>query len=79
MNARVKKLSEQIRKLSPDEQAVLIDELLGNLHHRVDPEIEKAWAEEAQRRWWAYLQGGVKTVPADQVFAKLGKKRCKGR
>ena len=49
MNARVKKLSDQIRKLSPDEQAVLIDELLGNLHHRVDPEIEKAWAEEATR------------------------------
>ena len=79
MNAHVKKLSDQIRKLSPDEQAVLIDELLGNLHHRVDPEIEKAWAEEAQRRWRAYLQGGVKTVPADQVFAKLGKKRGKGR
>lgn len=79
MNARVKKLTDQIRKLSPDEQAVLIDELLGNLHDRVDPEIEKAWTQEARRRWQRFLQGDVKAVPAAQVFAKLGKKSVKRR
>ena len=79
MNERVKKLSDVIRKLSPDEQAELIDELLGNLHNRVDPEIEKAWAEEAQRRWQAYLRGEVKTTPARQVLARLGRKRAKAR
>jgi putative addiction module component (TIGR02574 family) len=79
MNERVKKLSDVIRKLPPDEQAALIADLLGNLHHRVDPEIEKAWAGEAKRRWKAHLRGKVKTTPAEQVFAKLGRKRAKAR
>ena len=55
MNERVKKLSEEIRKLSPDEQAELMDELLVLTHREPDPDIEKAWAEEAKRRWQDYL------------------------
>ena len=42
MNERVKKLSEEIRKLSPEEQADLMDELLVLTHRDPDPEIEKA-------------------------------------
>ena len=49
MNERVKKLSEEIRKLTPEEQADLMDELLV-LTYQPDPAIEKAWAEEAERR-----------------------------
>jgi len=79
MNARVKKLSEEIRKLSPDEQADLMDELLVLTHREPDPEIEKAWAGEVERRWQAYLRGDVKTIPAERVFAKLGKKRSRVR
>ena len=79
MNERVKKLTEEIRKLSPDEQADLMDELLVLTHREPDPEIEKAWAEEARQRWSAYLRGEVKTVPADRVFAKLGRKRGKAQ
>jgi putative addiction module component (TIGR02574 family) len=79
MNERVKRLSEEIRRLSPHEQAELVDTLLGNLHDRVAPEIEKAWATEARRRWQAYLRGEVKTVPARQVLSRLGRKRGKAR
>jgi putative addiction module component (TIGR02574 family) len=79
MNERVKRLSAAIRKLSADEQAELVDTLLGSLHNRVDPKIEKAWADEAKRRWQAYLADGAKTTPADEVFAKLGRKRAKNR
>ena len=55
MNERVKKLSEEIRKFSPEEQADLVDEVLANLHG-AEPGIEKAWAEEAERRWQAHLR-----------------------
>ena len=79
MNERVKKLSEEIRKLSPEEQADLMDELLVLTHREPDPKIEKAWAEEASKRWQAYLRGEVKTVPAEAVFAKIAKKRGKAR
>jgi putative addiction module component (TIGR02574 family) len=79
MNERVKKLSEEIRKLSPEEQADLMDELLVLTHREPDLDIEKAWAEEAKRRWRDYLDGKTKTVPAEEVFAKLGKRHGKAR
>ena len=71
MNERVKKLSEEIRKLSPDEQADLMDELLVLTHREPDPEIEKAWAEEAGRRLAAYQRGETTTVPLEEVMARL--------
>jgi putative addiction module component (TIGR02574 family) len=77
MNERVRKLTEEIRKLSPEEQAALVESVLGDLHGRIDPGIEKAWKAEGQRRWKAYLRGGVKTVPAGRVLAGLGRKRTK--
>lgn len=79
MNERVKKLSEEIRKLSPEEQADLMEILQVLTYREPDPEIEKAWAEEAKRRWQDYLDGKTKTVPAEEVFAKLGKPCGKAR
>ncbi len=74
MNERVKRLTEEIRKLTPEEQADLMDELLVLTHREPDPEIEKAWAEEAERRWRAFKRGETRAIPADEVFARLGKK-----
>jgi putative addiction module component len=74
MNERVKKLSQQIRKLSPDEQADLLDELLVHVHSNSDPAILKAWAEEAERRLDRYLSGRTKTRDARKVLAKYTKR-----
>jgi putative addiction module component (TIGR02574 family) len=71
MNERVKKLSEEIRKLSPEEQADLMDELLALTYREPDPEIEKAWAEEAKRRLVAYQRGETITVPLEEVMIRL--------
>lgn len=57
MNERVKKLTEEIRKLSPDEQADLMDELLVLSYRAPDPERDKAWAEEIDRRIDAVERG----------------------
>jgi len=57
MNERVKRLTEEIRKLPPEEQADLIDELLVLTYREPDPEIDKAWAEEAERRFQRYKAG----------------------
>ncbi len=62
MNERVRKLSEEIRKLPPEEQADLIEELLVLTYRKPDPEIEKAWAEEAKRRLDAYERGETSTA-----------------
>jgi putative addiction module component (TIGR02574 family) len=71
MNERVKKLSEEIRRLSPNEQADLMDELLVLTYREPDPVIEKAWAEEAKRRLAAYQRGETTTVPLEEVMTRL--------
>ena len=71
MNERVKRLSEEIRKLTPEEQADLMDELLVLTYREPDPEIEKAWAEEAERRLAAYERGETTALPLEEVMAQL--------
>lgn len=71
MNERVKKLTEEIRKLSSEEQAELIDELLVLTYREPDPEIEKAWAVEAERRLDAYERGETTAEPLEKVMVRL--------
>lgn len=71
MNERVKRLSEEIRKLAPEEQAELIDELIVLTHREPDPEIDKAWAEEAERRLKRYDAGAETTVDAFEAIADV--------
>jgi putative addiction module component (TIGR02574 family) len=74
MNERVKRLTEEIRKLPPEEQADLIDELLVHTYREPDPEIAKAWAEEAERRLAAYRRGEIDSIPFEEVKARLRKR-----
>jgi hypothetical protein len=73
MNERVKKLTEEIRKLSPDEQAELMDELLVLNHDMPLPKNDKAWAEEIDRRVALAERGAVKTVDARNALRKYRK------
>ena len=73
MNERVKRLTEEIRKLPPEEQADLIDELLVLTYREPDPEIDKAWAEEAERRLQRYKAG---LDPARGLLGAAGKPVC---
>jgi len=73
MNERVKKLTEEIRKLSPDEQADLMDELLVLTYREPDPERGKAWAEEIDRRIDAVERGEAQLVDAREHLAKYKK------
>ena len=78
MNERVKKLSDQAKALNPDELAELVDDLIVSLHE-ADPEIEKAWAEEAERRMDAVRRGEVELIDADIVFADIRRKLAEKR
>jgi putative addiction module component (TIGR02574 family) len=74
MNERLKRLTEEIRKLPPEEQAELFDELLALTSRDTDPEIDKAWAEEAERRISARDRGETQPIPHDEVMARLQKR-----
>lgn len=61
-----KDLVESALKLSPAERFALVDEVMHSLD-RPDPEIDRLWIEEAQRRLEARLAGRVKGIPAEDV------------
>jgi len=48
----------------------LVDKLLRSLHP-VQKEIDKLWAEEAEKRVKEIKSGKVKTIPGDEVFKKI--------
>jgi hypothetical protein len=77
MHERVKRLTEEFAKLAPDEQAELIDRLI--VLRKPDPEIDKAWVAEAERRAARHDSGeepGVDAfAAADELRAKLAKRR----
>jgi hypothetical protein len=70
MNERVKKLSEEIRKLSPEEQADLMDELLVLTYRQPYPKSDKAWLEEVDRRINEAKRGEGATVDAREALRK---------
>ncbi len=58
-------------QLSGAEKLELAESLMiGN----VDPEIEKAWAAEAQRRWEDYKAGKTSPVSGDEVISRAREK-----
>ena len=60
-------------RLSDSERATLVGLLIETLEsgESVDTEVEAAWAVEAERRWQESESGTVKTIPWDEVRAKL--------
>ena len=54
-------------KLDPVERFKLVDELLHSLDCP-DPEIDRIWLEEAERRLATYRAGRVKGIPAEEIF-----------
>jgi len=70
MNAKIKALSEQARKLTPEERIELVEDLLGSLDPTTDPEIDRLWAEEAKDRLAAYLRGEMQAKTLDEIVQK---------
>jgi putative addiction module component (TIGR02574 family) len=73
MNAKTKALSQEARKLSPDERIALIEDLQRSLVP-TDPEIDRAWAEEARDRLNAYRRGEIEAITLEEVIASLTKR-----
>jgi hypothetical protein len=60
-------LIDTATKLPPNEPFAPIDEPLHRLD-RPDPELDRVWIEEAERRLAAYRSGRVRGVPAEDVL-----------
>ena len=63
-------------ELSDSERATLVGLLIESLEaaEETDPDVEAAWAAEAERRWQEIESGQVKTIPWEEVRANLLRK-----
>jgi len=64
-----KALISKALHLKPAEKSIVIEALMKSLDVP-DPEIEKIWVEEAEKRLKAYKAGKLKTVSFEDMFKK---------
>jgi putative addiction module component (TIGR02574 family) len=63
--------------LPADVRLSLIEKLLTSLNLPIDEEIDRLWAEEAERRVSQIEEGKTKLVPGDEVFTRIRAKHGK--
>ena len=66
-------LITEVISLPVEDRALIVDCLLKSLNHG-EPDIEKTWAEEAQRRLEELRSGKVRAIPGDVVINNLRKR-----
>lgn len=71
MSDVVAEIEAKIRSLSPEAKAELVRSLIAELDGPPDSEVDRAWLEEAQRRYREIAGGTVSAVPGEQVFKNL--------
>lgn len=64
-------LEQKIRELDSSDKEELLRVLIEELDGPADPDVEKAWLEEAERRSAEIDSGAVTCVPAEEVFRKI--------
>jgi hypothetical protein len=67
-----REIKQQIDELTDNEKFVVLNYILHELD-RPDPEVDKAWVKEAQRRQKEMRTGKVKVLTMDEVFGKYKK------
>jgi putative addiction module component (TIGR02574 family) len=71
MSIAVAEIEAKIRLLSLEDKTELIRALIAELDGSPDADVERAWLQEAQRRYREIADGKVQPIPAEQVFANL--------
>lgn len=67
---KTQELIAQINDLPIDQRAEIASQILQGLN-APDPEIEKAWMDEVDRRMAEVDSGKVKMIPGEEVMKRL--------
>jgi putative addiction module component (TIGR02574 family) len=70
MSMALKKIEDNALKLSPRSRARLAERLIRSLEEATEPEVEREWLVEIERRSAELKSGKVKSVAALKVFKK---------
>ena len=71
MSTDVGEIETKIRSLSLEDKTELIRALIADLDGPADGDVERAWLQEAQRRYREVAEGNVQPVPGERVFENL--------
>ncbi len=69
-----KKVFDEALSLPAEARVSLVEKLLTSLNLPTRPEIDRLWAEEAERRIAQIDKGEVKLVPGKKIFSNIRKK-----
>ncbi len=69
----MKEIIEEVASLPVEERAMVADSILRSLN-APDAEIDRKWAQAAQRRLAELRSGQVEPIPGEEVFAKVRKR-----
>ncbi|MBZ0143567.1 MAG: addiction module protein [Rhodocyclales bacterium] len=70
MTQAAQEIAQLVAKLPPSERLLVVESILATLD-KPDPEIEAAWAKEAQERLAAYKRGEIQAIDEKDVFGDL--------
>jgi putative addiction module component (TIGR02574 family) len=73
MPRKISEIVEEARQLPYGERTELIERLIADSAKDIDPEIEKAWSDEALRRLKELEDGKVIGIPIDEALARVRK------
>ena len=74
MPVAAKKVFDEALSLPAEARVSLVERLLTSLNLPTQPEIDRLWAEEAEKHIAKIDKGEVKLIPGNKVFSNIRKK-----
>ena len=74
MAIALEKVIDEALLLPADIRVGLVEKIIESLNLPTRPEVDKLWAEEAERRIKQIDQGEANLIPGEEVFTKIRNK-----
>lgn len=71
MERKLEEIASEALQMSVESRAALAKRLLDSLDDLAPEEYERLWVEEAARRYQQLKAGTARSIPSEEVFAKL--------
>ncbi len=71
MERNLEQITSEALQMSIEARAALAKKLLDGLEHLTPVENERLWIEEAARRFQQLRNGTARSVPSEELFARL--------
>ena len=71
MERKLEEIASEALQMSVESRAALAKRLLDSLDDLAPEENERLWVEEAARRYQQLKAGTARSIPSEEVFAKL--------